>query len=366
MKKTVINENQRGFLFRNGKFVKLLAAGKHYTFGDSEIEVTATDMPLHSERCDLRALIQNEEISKQISVVEVNDTQLALHFVNGRFASALGSGIHAFWEITDRHEFQIVDISTPDVSGVPEYIFAQLPAGRIYTKIEVGEYQKARLYFDNKLVRILDAGTYYFWKTNTKVDYSLIDTRLQQMDITGQEMLTLDKVSLRINFVCNYRIVDYVKCISEVDDYKEQLHVAAQLALREYIGKHKMDDILADKEELSAYVFERIREKEKVLFIEVSDAGVKDIILPGEVREIMNTVLIAEKQAQANVISRREEVASTRSLLNTAKLLEENATLYKLKELEYIERICENVGNINLTGSSDVLSQLMTILRNGQ
>ncbi len=99
------------------------------------------------------------------------------------------------------------------------------------------------------------------------------------------------------------------------------------------------------------------------MFVEIVEAGVKDIILPGEIREIMNTVLIAEKKAQANVISRREEVASTRSLLNTAKLMDENKTLYKLKELEYVERICENVGNITLNGSGDILAQLTSILR---
>ena len=96
--------------------------------------------------------------------------------------------------------------------------------------------------------------------------------------------------------------------------------------------------------------------------MEIKDAGVKDIILPGEIREIMNTVLVAEKRAQANVISRREEVASTRSLLNTAKLMEENQTLYKLKELEYVERICENIGSITLAGSGDLLSQLVGVL----
>ena len=87
--------------------------------------------------------------------------------------------------------------------------------------------------------------------------------------------------------------------------------------------------------------------------------------LEGEIRDIMNTVLIAEKRAQANVITRREEVASTRSLLNTAKLMEENPTLYRLKELEHIERICENVGNINLNGNGDVLSQLMGLMHPG-
>lgn len=75
----------------------------------------------------------------------------------------------------------------------------------------------------------------------------------------------------------------------------------------------------------------------------------------------MNTVLMAEKRAQANIITRREEVASTRSMLNTAKLMDENKTLYKLKELEYLEKICEHVGNINV-GGRDILSQLSLLV----
>ena len=68
------------------------------------------------------------------------------------------------------------------------------------------------------------------------------------------------------------------------------------------------------------------------------------------------------KRAQANVITRREEVASTRSLLNTAKLMDENTTLYKLKELEYLERICEHVGNISVSSNGDIISQLTKII----
>ena len=72
--------------------------------------------------------------------------------------------------------------------------------------------------------------------------------------------------------------------------------------------------------------------------IKILGAGIRDIILPGDVKEIMNQVLIAEKKAQANVIMRREETASTRSLLNTAKLMDENTMLYRLKEMEFIEK----------------------------
>ena len=108
-------------------------------------------------------------------------------------------------------------------------------------------------------------------------------------------------------------------------------------------------------------MLERLQAKQGALFVEFSEAGLKDIILPGEIRDIMNTVLVAEKNAQANVIARREEVASTRSLLNTAKLMEENATLYKLKELEHLEKICERVGNISV-GGGNMLTELKEIL----
>jgi regulator of protease activity HflC (stomatin/prohibitin superfamily) len=182
------------------------------------------------------------------------------------------------------------------------------------------------------------------------------------MNITGQEILTADKVSLRINLVVNYRVTDYERIFTDIDNYVEHIHVAAQLALREYVGRYKLDEILERKEEMSNFIFGKLKAKEGDFFVEIKEAGVKDIILPGEIRDIMNTVLVAEKRAQANVITRREEVASTRSLLNTAKLMDENKTLYKLKELEFVERICENVGNITLNGNGDIISQLTGIL----
>ena len=362
MKKMVIHENQKGFLFKNGKYRKLLDAGKYHLFGGKEIEIVGLDQPITSGKCALETLLADKAVAERVMVVEVGDQELALHYMNGKFSSVLRQGKHAFWSVVDQHEFKIVDISTPEVdAATPQYIFSKI-SQIYYTKIEVAEYQKGRLYFDQKLVRILDAGTYYFWKTATKVDMDFVDTRLTQMNITGQEILTADKVSLRINFVCNYRVTDYVKILTEIDDFAEQMHVAAQLALREYVGKHKLDEILENKDQMSQFVFAKLKSKEKDLFVEITDAGVKDIILPGEIREIMNTVLVAEKRAQANVITRREEVASTRSLLNTAKLMDENQTLYKLKELEYVERICENVGNISLNGNGNILSQLTEIL----
>lgn len=363
MKKIIINENQKGFLFKNGKFVKLLSAGRYWQFGDRVIEVVNLSSPIFSLRCGVETLLEYPEVKACASVAEVSDRQIALHFVNGKFERVLPCGKYGFWAEQDRHTYQWADITSPEVDpAVPAYVFSKIPA-IYFKKVEVAPYQKARLCFDQVFQRILEPGTYYFWENGTKIDVEYVDTRLTKLEIAGQEILTGDKVAVRINFVCNYRISDCAKILTEIDDFSDQLRTVAQLALRDFVGKCRLDDLLDGKDALSRFVYDRLKEREASLFVTVCDVGVKDIILPGEIRTIMNTVLVAEKQAQANVISRREEVASTRSLLNTARLMEENKTLYKLKELEYVEKICENVGNINLNGGGNILAQLTDLFK---
>jgi regulator of protease activity HflC (stomatin/prohibitin superfamily) len=362
--KTIVKENQRALLFKNGKFIKYLKAGKHVKPGRSyTAEVLHTGAEFKVQGYDLEIFLKNAELASEVEVVDVADETIALHFANGKYRETLVSGKYAFFKIHDKHEFRIVSIKTPEVGAdVPKYLFAHIPK-TLFTKVEVADFQKARLCYDGKFIRLLEPGIYYFWNNGTKVTAGLVDTRSLQMDITGQEIMTLDKVALRINFVCNYKITDYVKIHTEIDDYEKQIHILLQLALREYVGRYRLDEILENKEQMSSAMLARLKEKEAEYFATFSDAGVKDIILPGEIRNIMNTVLIAEKKAQANVITRREEVASTRSLLNTAKLMDENQTLYKLKELEYLEKICDNVGNISVTGGTDLLTQLTQILK---
>lgn len=363
MKKIIIQENQKGLLFKNGKYLKMLGTGKYWTLGGKSIEVVDLDASLTPKGCKVETLLADPAVAAETVVCAVTDGQLALHYADGQLVGILRAGKHVFWK-TAEHTFQTVDLSSCEVDpSIPSYVFTKIPTTYFY-RVEIAEHQKGRLFLNKKPVALLDAGVYYYWRTADKLEYEVIDTRLSRLEVTGQELLTADKVALRVSFLCNYRVTDCER-IFEIDDFREQLRLRAQLALREYVGKYKLDEILESKDQMTEFVLSKLKEREAAFFVEVTDAGVRDIILPGEIREIMNTVLVAEKRAQANVITRREEVASTRSLLNTAKLMEENPTLYKLKELEYVERICENVGNINLSGNGDLLSQLVTLLRAG-
>jgi regulator of protease activity HflC (stomatin/prohibitin superfamily) len=280
--------------------------------------------------------------------------------MDGKVAGILRPGTHYYWNIFHEYTFHLLDVSHPKMD-IPKELLPLVPVN-LYTRIEVPEGQAGLLFFNGKFQEQLKSGNYCFWNgTMIKVTYQLVDLRTQQLDVNSQEILTADKVSLRLNFVCTYKITDAVRIHNSLKDYKEQIYVTTQLALREYIGHLKFDELMDQKSSLAGFILGKLKEKQDTLYVEFIDAGLKDIILPGEIRDIMNTVLIAEKNAQANVIARREEVASTRSLLNTAKLLDENATLYKLKELEYLERICDKVGNISV-GSGDLLGQLSDLL----
>lgn len=362
--KVIVNEGHKGFLFKNGVFVKMLGAGRYFTFGGKTIKVAEIgDDEINVLATDTRIFLRDPEFVAQTVESEAKSGELTLHFVNGNYVGKLSAGKHFFWKENREHTFVRVDLSNPVFpEDFPDYLYSNPLFSPYVCKIEVSEKQKGLLFYDKKFVKLLDAGTYYFVKGTVKVEAEFVETCLLQQDIVGQEILTSDKVALRVNCVCSYKITDFIKVKTQTDDYKNQLHTAVQLALRDYVGERRLDEILAAKNEMSAYLKDRLKAKGKELFLEIDEAAVKDIILPGEIRDIMNTVLVAEKRAQANVITRREEVASTRSLLNTAHLMDENKTLYKLKELEYIERICEKVGNINLNGGGDLLSQLTAAL----
>jgi len=367
--KIIISESQRGLLYQNGKFVKVLSPGAYHTFGGRKISVLNGFGEVMLPPFECEGLLKNPDFTSHVQVVQAEDNQVVLVYNNGNFETAFRGGRHIYWNEDGRYTFRLEDITNPEMPADLPIALRQrmcmqrrVDSTHICQSFEVTEYQKGLLFVNRQFVRLLEPGVHYFWNSIVPVYVRTVDTRLLQLDINGQEMLTKDKVTIRVNLVCRYRIREYDRILLEVDDYQEQLHLAAQMALREYAGRYGLDEILENKDRMSEYLTQYLRKKEGELYLNIVAAGVKDIILPGEIRDIMNTVLIAEKRAQANVITRREEVASTRSLLNTAKLMDENQTLYRLKELEYLEKICEHVGSIHLSGGN-VLEQMTALLK---
>lgn len=355
-----VNANQIALVLKNKAFKQLLGEGSYGFWGNEEIYLyekgTAFDAPI-----ELNALLQYTEVANALDVIEVNDNQLMVQFEDNRFKTVFAPGKYAFWKGVTHYTYTAIDLSKIEIT---EAFSLQLISTKLLPYVRsysVEAYEKGVLIVDGKFVRVLEGGTYYWWKNPITIQVAKADMRQLQLEIPGQEILTKDKANLRLNAFVQYRITDIVKAMYENKDYEKQAYVLLQLALREYIGGLTLDELLDKKDSIVDFVLKNTANKLVDLGIEIKGCGIRDIILPGDMKDIMNQVLMAEKKAQANIIMRREETASMRSLLNTAKLMEENETLWKLKEMEYVEKIADKINNISVSGNGQILDQLKQI-----
>jgi regulator of protease activity HflC (stomatin/prohibitin superfamily) len=208
----------------------------------------------------------------------------------------------------------------------------------------------------------LAPGRYAYWKNVAKVNAVRIDMRETMIDVGGQEIMTADKVTLRLNALVTYRVVDARQSVSVADDARQTLYREAQLALRAVVGGRDLDDFLAAKDTVARELEEALCERAKALGLKIVSVGIRDVILPGEMKDLMNKVTQAKKAAEANLIARREETAAMRSQANTAKLLEGSPTLMRLRELEVLERVASS-GKLNVVlGEKGLAERVVNLL----
>ncbi len=361
MKRVLINAYQVGLVFKNGEYKRMLHKGSHWLgFGEHVLYCNFTGQFVAP--VELNILLKDQELADALHLVEVKDNEIALVYENGLLKQVLTAGRYTFWKAVINYRFVLVDTAVIEIPETTNRNLLQhkllAPYVRSYT---VDNFEKAILFVDGKHTAILDAGVYFWWKNNIVINVSKADTRMQQVEINGQEILTKDKAALRINAYAQYKVVDIQKAFLANKEYDRQLYVAFQFALREFVAGFGFDELLEKKDAIAPFILEAVKEKAAILGVEVNGFGIRDIILPGDVKDIMNQVLVAEKKAQANSIMRREETASTRSLLNTAKLMEDNAMLWKLKEMEYVEKIADKISNISVSGNGVLIEQLKQI-----
>ncbi len=359
--KYMIKEQECGYLLKNGILVKLLFAGKYQLFSwmGYELKIVSMIGKVDTQELPVELLMKQPEFSARVIRVQIPDSCIGMHMVNGVYRQVLTGGEALYWNVYETNEIRLIDVTGTRITEeqVPGMYRHLLPA-RMHKKITVADGETGLLYIDGKYTEQLECGTYDYWIYAHEVSCKIFNLKIQQLDISGQEILTADKVGIRLNILCSYRITDPLSLVQKMEGSGKLLYAKLQLLAREYVGRYRLDELLAQKEEIGRFLCAQMKDLQEEYCVEMIDVGIKDIILPGEIRDIMNTVLVAEKKAQANVIMRREEVASTRSLLNTAKLMEENRILYRLKELEYLERICDKVGSVSLNGAGNILEQL--------
>ncbi|MGN6418428.1 MAG: slipin family protein [Pseudobacter sp.] len=361
MKKVKVNAYETALVFRNGAYQRMLKEGTYWFWNGETVHVYSLIAPF-SPPVELNILLQDQSLADALIPVEVKDNEIVLLYENGLLKQVLTAGRYAYWKGPVNYSMVKVDLSKPEITEpVDRNTLAHKLVAPFVRTSTVENYEKGLLFYDGKFAGELESGVYNWWRNSISIHVGKVDMRQLQLEINGQEILTRDKAALRINAWAQYKVTDIRKALLENKEYDKQLYVALQLVLREYVAGFNFDELLEKKESIAPYVLENMKTKAAEFGVQVNGFGIRDIILPGDVKEIMNQVLVAEKKAQANAIMRREETASTRSLLNTAKLMEDNAMLWKLKEMEYVEKIAEKISNISVGGNGKLVEQLKDI-----
>ncbi len=373
-KTQTVNENQRLLVFKNQELIKILNAGKH-TLWDIKNELNFTTFDINELFVSLpnvERLYRNSEVLKtQIEHWKLDNDQVGILYVNDQLKGIVAPSEHLYlWK--DTGEIRLDKVSIKNQIAVENRVFSLImraganSASRLIrsentvaTKpiadLSVPKDHVGLLYIDGKLAEQLPPGNYGFWQLSNKVELKNFDCRTQILEVSGQEILSKDRVSLRINLSASIQIKDAQIAASSVDKLDEYIYKTLQLALREAVGTKSLDDILIDKLYINETVKELVTTQLSSIGIELKSVGVKDIILPGEMKAILNQVVEAQKAAEANVIKRREETSATRSLHNTAKVMENNPTLMRLKELEALEKVADRIDSLTVYGGLDGL-----------
>ena len=376
-RKFVVRKHERGLLFKQGDFEGFLEPGEHRLhdpLNRLNVELHDITEPKFEHRlADLFIKEHPEDVARLFEKVETGANEVAIVFQNGHFAELVRPDARVlYWKDLVYVTAQVFDIGEAfDVDpSIAKILVRQVKAMRnawvddaVYVR-EVPDGHVGLLFADGELVRELKPGLHVFWKFNRGIAVALMDMRVRALEVGGQEILTKDKVALRINLTANYQFTDAAKASMAAEDPLDFLYKEIQFGLRAAVGARTLDALLEDKGAVDKEIFEAVHDKFAEIGIEVRGIGVKDIILPGDMKAILGKVVEAEKAAQANVIRRREETNATRSLLNTAKVMEDNLTALRLKELETLEKVTDKVGNISVFGGLDgVLEQMVRIKR---
>lgn len=375
IKRVTVKKNERGLLLRNGDFDRVLQPGTHWLFDGIDtlrVETFALEQPAFTHGlADYLMAREPAVVAAEFVRVELTETQVGLRSENGVLVEVQAPATRRlYWKGLVDVTVEVIDIA--ESAEVPAAVVARLVQTQMRQRavtglggvlqVQVPEHGAGILWIDGKVERVLERGSYAFWKFNRNVVVELVDLRLQALEVAGQEILTRDKVSLRINLSATWRYSDARKAHTQLQKPAEHLYRELQFGLRAAVGTRSLDDLLESKTVIEEVVTTHAHARLAAYGIEVDGVGVKDIVLPGEMKTILAKVVEAEKAAEANVIRRREETAATRSLLNTAKVMEGNPVALRMKELETLERVAERIDKISVFGGLDqVLNGLVKL-----
>ena len=356
MFKTIhITLSQRAVLLKHDLPVRALAPGKHRVWGAGyAVRRFDVDTLTFSAPAELRAMLPGDWFAE----ITLGPRERGVLYMDGRPVRLLRPGVHRYWTVDPTVHLEVLSVDEP-VPEMTDELYAVLPRDEI-VDLTVLEYQRGLLYVQGRFVRVLEPGRHAFWShRGARATVGVLDMRRQHLTIAGQELMTRDKVTLRLTLTVEHRPLDPRTAPLAIANTEAAIYLLAQLAAREFVAGVTLDELLEGRDAMTRYLEERCVPEAATIGIGIERIGVKDIVLPGDMKLLLNRVIEAEKQAAANVILRREDAAATRSMANAARVMAEEPTLLRLKELETLEKVAARIGELKVVLGAEGLGHLL-------
>ena len=374
-RKVHIRQHERGVWFRDGDFRRLLEPGDHRLWSPfwatpRDVVLPADTLSTRFDHALLDVMLEQAHVRDALHVVDLTDVERALVWKDERLAYVLGPGRHAFWKTPYRLYVETYRVDPNGSAGAGfwfqhprlQVVLKHADASKWLDGVQVNAGEEVLLFRDGVMTDRLGQGLHVYWKGAGKVAWKTVDLREQIADVAGQEIMTADKVSLRVNLLVTYQVTDPVKSVTAVADAAQALYREAQLSLRAAVGTRTLDALLADKESVGGEVRLALSARTVEFGVSVRGVGLRDVVLPGDMKTLLNQVIAAQKEAEANLIRRREETAAARSQANTARLLAESPQLARLKELELLKEVLAGTSATFVFGEGDLASQVRSLV----
>jgi regulator of protease activity HflC (stomatin/prohibitin superfamily) len=347
--------NERVVVFKAGVPYRAFGPGRHLIWGRhlTEQRFTITELLLRALP-EVRAKLPTEWY-REVTILPLERAVLS---VDGAPVLFLRPGVHRYWAVHESVTLATFDVSRP-LPPLTQELASLIPSSE-YIDVTVQAHEKGLRYEQGRLTAVLEPGRYKLWThPEAQARIATADMRRSELTIAGQELMTRDKVSLRLTLTVAFAIEDVVRATHHVDNVRDAVYTAVQLAARGYVAAVTLDELLEGRDAFSRFLSQEVVPKARAFGVRVDDLGVKDIVLPGEMKVLLNRVIEAEKAAAANVISRREETAATRSLVNTARLMADQPILLRLKELEAMKEIAAQIDEVRIVVGAEHLQSLL-------
>jgi regulator of protease activity HflC (stomatin/prohibitin superfamily) len=349
----IVHDDERAFLLRDGRFERFLGPGRFTAFDPSRrlmaelLKIVRTELP--AEKALLLEKTQQSIAEQNLEIVQTAANEVAIVSFDGEAKHIVTpNATRAFWKTLTQVDVELIDAATELRVAKRHLDRMDLTRNALVTVSIVEAHEAGLLFIDGKLAERLTPGRHAFWNVGRTVRVQKVDLRPTPLEVTAQEILTRDRVGIRVTLTAFMKVIDPEKSVLGSNDVNATVYKLVQFAIREAVATRTLDEILAARDTIDAQVRAFVTGRVEEFGIEIGEIGVKDVILPGDVRDLLNKVVEAERTAKANLIRRQEETAATRSLLNTARLMEDNPILQRLKELEALEKLVEKVGRIDL------------------